>query len=278
MEGSDRGGIEILHVEDDREIAELCATFLRRQEDVFRIRTEYEPEDGLTVLESEQIDCIISDYEMPGKNGIDFLKTVRRNGIDLPFILFTGKGSEEVASEAISAGVTDYLQKSGHTEQYAILANRVKNAVEGYRREQEAEQYHQQLEAITRHSRDAIVTMDAESRIQFANPAVEDHFGYTPEELQGERLTILMPERLRDRHLRGIDRYVRTGERSVTWSNVEFHGLHKDGYEILLSISYGEYAHDGEQWFIGIMREKSERYRFGIRTVEPCEENVSVRG
>lgn len=180
MEESDTRKISILHVEDDRDFADLCARFLTRQVETFDIRVVHDPREGLTALDEADLDCIISDYDMPGMDGIEFLKTVRQRGFDLPFILFTGKGSEEVAGEAISAGVTDYLQKNSHTEQYAVLANRVTNAVESYRREREAEEYHQQLEAITTHSLDAIVTVDIESRILFANPAVEDLFGYTP--------------------------------------------------------------------------------------------------
>ncbi len=61
---------------------------------------------------------------MPGQDGIEFLESVRAIDEKLPFILFTGKGSEEVASEAISAGVTDYLQKHQGTDQYTMLANR----------------------------------------------------------------------------------------------------------------------------------------------------------
>jgi DNA-binding NarL/FixJ family response regulator len=74
---------------------------------------------------------------MPGMDGIEFLQAVREEFPDLPFILFTGKGSEAVASEAISAGVTDYLQKDTGTNQYTVLTNRVRNAVK--RREAERE-------------------------------------------------------------------------------------------------------------------------------------------
>jgi DNA-binding NarL/FixJ family response regulator len=70
---------------------------------------------------------------MSGMDGIELLRTIREERPNLPFVLFTGKGSEEIASEAISAGVTDYLQKRGGTEQFALLANRVANAVEGRR-------------------------------------------------------------------------------------------------------------------------------------------------
>lgn len=249
--------VAILHVEDDREFADLCSVMLRRQSDAFCVRTAYGPREGLETLAAEAIDCVVSDHDMPGMNGIEFLDAARADGFDGPFLLFTGKGSEEVASTAISAGVTDYLQKNGHSETYAILANRIENAVNSYRREQDAERYYRQLEAITEHSADTILTVDAEGRIRYVNRAVEGQFGYPPEALLGEPLTTLMPERFHDRHLEGFDRYLRTGERSVDWANVEFRGLRKDGTEIPLSISYGEYSQDGEHRFIGILREQS---------------------
>ncbi|MFB6149445.1 MAG: PAS domain S-box protein, partial [Halobacteriales archaeon] len=62
----------------------------------------------------------------------------RSGSNDLPFLLFTGKGSEEVASDAITAGATDYLQKGSGTEQYELLANRVVNAVDQYRSKRRA--------------------------------------------------------------------------------------------------------------------------------------------
>lgn len=66
---------------------------------------------------------------MPGINGIEYLEAVREDYPNLPFILYTGEGSEAVASEAISAGVTEYLQKESGTSHYEVLANRIRNAV-----------------------------------------------------------------------------------------------------------------------------------------------------
>ena len=57
------------------------------------------------------IDCIVSDYEMPGMDGLVFFDAVRAEHPNLPFILFTGQGSEELASTAISAGITDYMRE-----------------------------------------------------------------------------------------------------------------------------------------------------------------------
>jgi PAS domain S-box-containing protein len=122
--------IRVLHVDDEQSFSELVATVLERENPRFTVETATGPSRGLEFLADNHVDCIVSDYDMPGQNGIAFLKTVREIDEDLPFILYTGKGSEEVASDAILAGVSDYLQKKAGTEQYELLANRIRNAVD----------------------------------------------------------------------------------------------------------------------------------------------------
>ena len=118
LPGGSPDTVRILHVDDELSFADLAATFLQREDDRFRVETETSASEGLGRLADEQFDCVISDYNMPGRDGIEFLRAVRDEYPDLPFVLFTGRGSEEVASRAISAGVTDYLQKGSGTEQY----------------------------------------------------------------------------------------------------------------------------------------------------------------
>lgn len=125
--------IRILHAEDDPDFADLTATYLQREDERFEVTTASDTTVAHEHLATHEFDCIVSDHDMPGENGIEFLTSVRAEFPDLPFILFTGKGSEEVASEAISAGVTDYLQKATGAEQYELLANRIGTAVEQYR-------------------------------------------------------------------------------------------------------------------------------------------------
>ena len=126
--------IRVLVVDDDPDLADLTATYLRRTHEEIGVATETDPSDALDCLD-DRVDCIVSDYEMPGMDGLDFLEAVRAVDPTLPFILFTGRGSEEIASEAIAAGVTDYLQKGTGTDQYDVLANRIENAVERERAE-----------------------------------------------------------------------------------------------------------------------------------------------
>jgi len=175
--------IEILHIEDDPSFADLVATFLEREQDAFTVRTETDPRDALAILEADtcSVDCIVSDYDMPGLDGLAVLERVRETHPEIPFILFTGKGSEEIASEAITAGVTDYLQKAGGTEQYSVLANRIQNVVGGYR----AERYmNRGLEAIET-AQDGISILNEDGYIEYANTACAEILGYTREELIG---------------------------------------------------------------------------------------------
>ena len=175
--------VEVLHIDDDSSFADLVATFLEREHEAFTVHTETDPRDALAVLETSErsVDCVVCDYDMPGLDGLDVLERVRDTHPDLPFILYTGKGSEEIASEAISAGVTDYLQKTGGTEQYSVLANRILNATEGYR----AERYlNRGLEAIET-AQDGISILNEDGYIEYANTACAEMLGYTREEIIG---------------------------------------------------------------------------------------------
>jgi PAS domain S-box-containing protein len=142
----------VLHVDDDPSILDLAETFLEREGENFVVESATSAREGLDHLSEAQIgskvaiDCLVSDYDMPGMNGLEFLETVREEHPDLPFILFTDKGSEEIASEAITAGVTDYLNKGSGTDQYTLLANRIANTASQHRTKHELERQTDLLE------------------------------------------------------------------------------------------------------------------------------------
>jgi PAS domain S-box-containing protein len=142
--------IQILHVDDDPDMAELTAEFLERQDERFEVEAETSVSDGIDRLTQGEYDCIVSDFDMPGQSGIDFLQAIREDYPEFPFILYTGKGSEEIASEAISSGVTDYLQKASGTSQYEVLANRIRNAVSQFQTQRELDRSQDLLEATER--------------------------------------------------------------------------------------------------------------------------------
>ncbi|MEF8787023.1 MAG: response regulator, partial [Haloarculaceae archaeon] len=152
--------IRVLHVDDDPDFTDVTATFLENADDRFAVETATSATEGLEHLSCD-IDCVVSDYDMPGRDGIEFLEAVRDQYPDLPFILFTGKGSEEVASEAISAGVTDYLQKQTGTDQYRLLANRIANSAGSYRSRQRLRERRADLEMSHERISFALETTDS---------------------------------------------------------------------------------------------------------------------
>ena len=115
--------------------------------------------------------------------------------------------------------------------------------------------------ALAEELSDAVLVIDTDSVIHYANPAVEDLFGYSPDELVGEPLTTLMPPDLAERHREGVRRYLREGERHVDWRYIELPGRRRDGTEIPLGVSFSEFATGGEVRFTGIVRDISERKR-----------------
>ncbi|NLV13778.1 PAS domain S-box protein [Haloarcula argentinensis] len=184
--GEAGSAIQVLHVDDDREYTEMTAAFLQRESVDFTIETATSASEGLRLLDRESVDCIVSDYEMPGENGIDFLEAVREDYPDLPFILYTGRGSEAVASDAISAGVTDYLQKTADTSHYALLANRIVNAVEQYRSQRALEASKDRLSLFIDQSPLGFVEYNQDFEIVRVNDTLTEIFGYTETELLGE--------------------------------------------------------------------------------------------
>ena len=179
------GRISVLHAEDESEFAEIAAAQLERADERLRVESVTDVASALSRLDTGTVDCIVSDYQMPDRNGIEFLEAVRERSPDVPFILFTGKGTEEIASEAISAGVTDYLQKEGETDQYAVLANRITNAVRQQRAERVAEQTERRLTELAHNSNDVLWMYTADwSELLFVNDAYEDHWNRSPETLE----------------------------------------------------------------------------------------------
>ncbi|MXR19714.1 hybrid sensor histidine kinase/response regulator [Halobacterium bonnevillei] len=154
------GHIRVLHVDDEPGFVDLTAELLQRADARIEVVSETNATDALDRLETSAVDAVVSDYDMPGANGLELLDAVRDTHPDLPFILYTGKGSEEVASDAVSAGVTDYMQKERGTDQYAVLANRIANSVAQSRSQRAADRTKQRLEELTENSADCLWMFD----------------------------------------------------------------------------------------------------------------------
>ena len=143
-------------------------------------------------------------------------------------------------------------------------------AKESEREEEAVSENESRFEILAETATDGIISIDDQSTIRYANPAAGLLFGYEPDEMLGNTLTSLMPERLRQIHLTSVRRYLSTGQRHVGWRAVELIGLHKSGREFPIEVSFGEAIHNGRHFFTGIVRDVTDRKRSeeALRTSE----------
>lgn len=144
------GPTRVLLVDDDPSLADLMANQLGELREEFSIRIETDPHDALDAVETGDIDCIVSDHHMPQMTGLELLRYVREMDPELPFILFTARGSEEIASDAVSEGVTDYFRKRRGSDQWRVLANRIENVAGRYRAEKAVQRRESALRQLAR--------------------------------------------------------------------------------------------------------------------------------
>ncbi|MFB6157905.1 MAG: ATP-binding protein [Haloferacaceae archaeon] len=191
--GADTGpraaAIDVLCVDDDPEFARLTAEYLEREGDAIRSSVETDPTVALDRLtgDADGFDGVVCDYDMPELTGLELLDALAERGRDLPFVLFTGKGSEEIASRAVSRGVTDYVQKDGSSETFAVVANRIEEAVTQDRAERRLRRRERQFRQLVRVAPSPITMYDESGEYVFANRAAAEFFGYeSPAELIGK--------------------------------------------------------------------------------------------
>ncbi|WP_435332941.1 response regulator [Haloarchaeobius sp. TZWWS8] len=182
--------VQVLLVDDEEEFLDLTTTFLEREAPGIQVTKASTASEALERLRTQSFDCVVSDYDMPVCDGLELLAAVREHDPALPFVLFTGKGSEEIASKAITAGVTDYLQKGGK-DQYTLLANRVKTLAEKRRVEITLERRMQAIEA----AREGIGLLDGKGQYIYLNRAYASMHGYGVSELLGRSWEVLSTDR-----------------------------------------------------------------------------------
>lgn len=140
--------MRILHVDDDVSFLEVSKKILSVLSN-FDVDTAKSAEEACRKMASNSYDAIVSDYEMPNKNGLDLLMELKAQKIDVPFILLTGKGREEIAIKALNLGADGYVSKYGNAETvYGELAHHIRLAVESKQAKIALSNSKEQLEAI----------------------------------------------------------------------------------------------------------------------------------
>lgn len=122
--------IRVLLVDDDPDLAALVKAYVEGEYADIEVTITNSVPEAVSTLEAGSFDCIVSDYKMPALSGLDFLRTVRDEDPTIPFLLFTARGNEATASEAIAAGVTDYVRKGPELDHYDELVERIRSAID----------------------------------------------------------------------------------------------------------------------------------------------------
>ncbi|MFW5964238.1 MAG: PAS domain S-box protein [Natronomonas sp.] len=178
--------------------AELCALTAEGLEATSgRLQTTAITDPSSVTDRLGEFDCIVSDYEMPDIDGLELLRQVRVLDDDIPFILFTSEGSEDVASDAITLGVTDYITKAGGSERFTRLAHRIESVVDAWRATKQVERTRERateairterarFRALIEHSPATVCVLDDTGTFRYVSPSMEEVTGFAPRELRGE--------------------------------------------------------------------------------------------
>jgi PAS domain S-box-containing protein len=176
----------ILYADDDLALLEIGKLFLE-QDGMFTVDTFPSATEALERLRSAEYDAIISDYQMPETDGITFLKTLRHRGNITPFIIFTGKGREEVVIEALNSGADFYIQKGGEpVSQYTELAHKVRQAVQRRRAEKSIHDHERREADILNFLPDATFAIDTDGVVIAWNRAMEKMTGVPASAILGK--------------------------------------------------------------------------------------------
>ncbi len=179
--------ISVLYVDDEPALLELTTFFLDREGDL-AIDTALSAKIALGKLRDRPYDVIVADYLMPEMDGIEFLKGLRAEGCTIPFIIFTGKGREDVAIEALNSGADFYLQKGGDPRsQFAELGNMIRQAAHKRRAEEALRENEEQLHAVIQGSPIPQFVIDRDHRVVHWNRALEAQTGIPAAEMIGTR-------------------------------------------------------------------------------------------
>lgn len=178
--------IRILAVDDEADLLELNKLFLERSGEL-EVQCCTSVKEALDLLNREQFDAVVSDYQMPEADGISFLKSLREGGNGIPFILFTGKGREDVVIQALNNGADFYLQKGGSpTPMYAELEHKLKVAVDRRRQTLELQENRNRFRMVLEKLPIGLWLADRDGKLVLGNPAGQRIWGGHPRVGQDE--------------------------------------------------------------------------------------------
>lgn len=182
--------IRVLLVDDEASQIEMIKLNLAKIDPSLEILASAKPSNALKLLRQQGFDCVVSDYVLPGMSGTQLCSEIRKIS-RVPFILYTARGSEEVAAEVFSVGVDAYVKKESELAHYLVLGNRIKQAVEKWRTERLLEENEQRLRLHIENSPVGVIEWDSNFVVTSWSGEAERIFGWTPAETVGKPINDL---------------------------------------------------------------------------------------
>ena len=254
--------LRVLVVEDSEFDAQMVTSLIRKSgADVISERVET-AEQMESALRAKPWDIILSDYNLPTFSAPEALKILQHSELDLPFIIISGGIGEATAVAAMKAGAHDYLMKGNLNRLPPAIERELREAAVRRERREARENLREsemRYRLLWESAPDAVLLLDADSKIHFVNPAVEPVFGYKQEEIVGQPLRLLLPEELRSEEARGLEDFLRGSESTREVRMVETVGRRKDGRAIVLEASFGHMEMHGERRHVAFIRDVTER-------------------
>jgi PAS domain S-box-containing protein len=227
-------------------------------------------EDALTRLRQEEFAVVLLDVMMPGMDGFRTADRVRAREHTEPVPIIFMTAGDTPSLQGYAHGAVDYVYKPFDP---AVIRAKVAVFVELFRAREQVRQQaarlaaqRQEVEArntaLLNASLDAIIGMDHRGRITEFNTSAEEIFGRRRSDVLGHSMAeLLIPAHQRERHVRGLARYLATGERHVLDTRIEINALHASGTEFPIELAIRRVASDGPPTFMGYARDLRQRNR-----------------
>jgi PAS domain S-box-containing protein len=253
----------ILLVDDDPDLRIVLSDALSHEG--YRVEAVGAGAEALAKARQEAYGAVILDLGLPDLDGRSVLNALLEIDSTLPVIVLTGNTSETHRTDSLTKGAFAYLTKPYNLEEIKATLRRgvgVKAlALRARRVESALSQSEGRFRSVVESATDGIILADGMGFVLSWNKAAQGIFAYSEEEIVGQPLTRLMPERYRAAHEQGLERLRTTGATRAVGKVLELHGLRKDGTEFPLELSLGTWQVNGETFFSGILRDISERKR-----------------